>query len=60
VITQEHRNTETGTREEESAQPVFVASTPEEQAKQGQERAWELEAERRAAYVALFNPCGLL
>jgi hypothetical protein len=60
MITQENRSTETGTREELPAQPVLVASTPEAQAKQAQEHAWQLEAERRAAYVVLFDPCGLL
>ena len=55
-----NRSTATETREESPKQPMVVASKPsEDQERLAQERAWQLEAKRRAAYVALFNPCGL-
>ena len=60
MITPTNRSTEESSREESPKQPVVVARTPSaDQDKQAQERIWQREAERRAAYVALFNPCGL-
>ncbi len=53
MIIQENPNTETTTREESPSQPV------DQQTKEAQERAWQLEAAQRAVFVDLFNPCGL-